>query len=143
MTGRLRRRPERDQRGAAAVEFALVVLPFLTLVFGAIDFGYAVNNDVMVNNAAREGAREGSLDPDVTAITQVVQHQLSTVPGTATVGVTCRKASGAACSGLTAATAGDTVIVTVRLHHDWITPLGGTFSPGGITLTKTAEMRIE
>ena len=57
--------------------------------------------------------------------------------------VTCRKASGATCSSLSAAVPGDTVIVKVSVKHSWITPIGGLFSPGGKTLTKTAEMRIE
>ena len=127
-----------DQRGAAAVEFALVVVPFLTLVFGAIDFGWAIDNDVLVNNAAREGAREGSLNPDAADIASVVRSSLTG----ATVSVACRRPTGATCS-LAAATPGDTVVVTVSVVHDWITPLGDAFSPGGITLSKTAEMRIE
>ena len=127
-----------DQRGAAAVEFALVVVPFLTLVFGAIDFGWAIDNDVLVNNAAREGAREGSLNPDAADIASVVRSSLTG----ATVSVSCRRPIGATCS-LATATPGDTVVVTVSVVHDWITPLGDAFSPGGITLSKTAEMRIE
>jgi Flp pilus assembly protein TadG len=124
------------------VEFALVAIPFITLVFGAIDFGYAVNNDVMINNAAREGAREGSLNPNAAAITAVVDDSLSSTPGTPVVTVTCKKASGGACA-MASATSGDIVVVQVTLHHDWITPLGDTFSSGGIDLTKTSEMRIE
>jgi Flp pilus assembly protein TadG len=124
------------------VEFALVAVPFITLVFGAIDFGYAVNNDVMINNAAREGAREGSLNPDAAAVTAVVVDSLNSTPGTPSVSVTCKKSGGGACA-LASATSGDVVVVTVTLHHDWITPLGDTFSSGGIDLTKTSEMRIE
>lgn len=123
------------------MEFALVLLPFVTLVFGAIDFGWAINNDVLINNAAREGAREGSLNPVQADIEAVVQAS----PGGsgALVSVTCRKASGAACADLAAAAPGDTVIVTVSAVHAWITPIGGALAPGGITLSKTAEMRIE
>ncbi|MEP7740084.1 TadE/TadG family type IV pilus assembly protein [Nocardioides sp. 31GB23] len=123
------------------MEFAFVLLPFVTLVFGAIDFGWAVNHDVLVNNAAREGAREGSLNPDQGDIEAVVHAS----PGGAdtTVAVSCRKPSGATCASIASATPGDTVIVTVALDHDWITPVGGALAPGGVTLTKTAEMRIE
>ena len=139
----LRRSRTRDERGTAALEFALVALPFVTLVFGAVDFGWAINNDVLVNNAAREGAREGSLNPNAAAVTAVVRSTLSySDDGDVTVTVTCRKASGGACS-LSSAQPGDTVVVRVSAQHDWITPIGGLFSPGGTTLTKTAEMRIE
>lgn len=133
-----RRARRADERGTAAVEFALVVVPFVTLVFGAIDFGWAIDNDVLVNNAAREGAREGSLNPDAADITSVVR---SSLPG-AMVSVSCRQPAGGSCS-LATAKPGDTVVVTVSMIHDWITPLGDAFSPGGLTLTKTAEMRIE
>jgi Flp pilus assembly protein TadG len=52
------------QRGAAAVEFALV-LPFLMLiVLGTIDWGYFFFVEQIVTNAAREGARVGSLTPN-------------------------------------------------------------------------------
>jgi Flp pilus assembly protein TadG len=140
---KVRRIRARDQRGAAALEFALVALPFVTLVFGAVDFGWAINNDVLVNNAAREGAREGSLNPNSAAITAVVRSTLSYGDdGDVTVTVSCRKPSGAGCS-LGSAVPGDTVVVQVSAHHDWITPIGGLYSPGGTTLTKTAEMRIE
>ncbi len=43
--------------GAVAVEFALVMVPLLLLLFGIIDFGFAFNNQLAVTAAAREGAR--------------------------------------------------------------------------------------
>lgn len=55
----------RDERGAAAVEFALVFPVFLLLVLGTIDFGYFFFVSEIVTNAAREGARAGSVvDPN-------------------------------------------------------------------------------
>lgn len=51
------------QRGVAAVEFALVLPLFLTLVMGAIDWGWFFYIDQLVTNAAREGARAGTLLP--------------------------------------------------------------------------------
>ena len=60
----MRRRKNRRERGAAAVEFAVVLPVFLMLVMGAIDFGYYFFVSEIVTNAAREGARAGSvLDP--------------------------------------------------------------------------------
>jgi Flp pilus assembly protein TadG len=136
-----RRTRSKGQHGAAALEFALVLVPFISLVFGSIDFGWAVNNDVLINNAAREGAREGSLNPELAAIQAVVLAS----PGTAgaTVSVSCRKPTGAACASFASAAPGDTVIVTVSVEHQWITPIGGVIAPSGVTLSKTSEMRIE
>ncbi len=43
--------------GAAAVEFAIVLLPLLVLAMAAIDWGFYFHFRHVVTNAAREGAR--------------------------------------------------------------------------------------
>ncbi|MCW2787440.1 MAG: pilus assembly protein [Marmoricola sp.] len=146
---RMPRRVLRDERGAAAVEFALIVPILVMLVFGIVDFGWAINRDTMVNNAAREGAREGSLDPDQTAIATTVRNSLSsiepvgTTPSKITVTVGCLKPDNTVCTNfVTDARSGGTVIVTVALNHSWVTPVGTAFG-NGIILSKTVEMRIE
>jgi hypothetical protein len=50
----------RGDEGAAAVELAMVVSLFLTILLGTIDFGYFLYVSEVVTNAAREGARAGS-----------------------------------------------------------------------------------
>lgn len=60
-----RRRP--DDRGAVAVEFALVLVPLVMLVFGIITSGLAFSQVIATTNAVREGARFGATleyDPD-------------------------------------------------------------------------------
>ncbi len=54
-----RERKKENQRGATAVEFAIVILVFITIVFGIIEFGLLMYNQHIVTNAGREGAREG------------------------------------------------------------------------------------
>jgi len=58
---RTRRRRSRADRGAAAVEFALVLPMLLLLVFGIIDFGRLLNAQIKVTEAAREGARAATV----------------------------------------------------------------------------------
>lgn len=55
--------PHRKERGQALVETALVVGLLLLLVLGVVDFGRAMNNYIIITNAAREGARYGSHFP--------------------------------------------------------------------------------
>ena len=47
----------RNQRGAAAVEFALVLPIFIFLVFGIIQYGFYFWTAETANSAAREAAR--------------------------------------------------------------------------------------
>lgn len=51
----------RRRCGAAAVEFALVAPIFIMMVFGLIEIGRAVMVQQVMMNAAREGARSGTL----------------------------------------------------------------------------------
>ena len=53
----LRRRD--GERGAALVEFALILTLFFLLIFGMIEFGVDYNNYIAVRNGTREGARMG------------------------------------------------------------------------------------
>jgi Flp pilus assembly pilin Flp len=47
----------KEQEGAAAVEFALLLPLLVLLLFGIIEFGLAFNARIQATNAAREGAR--------------------------------------------------------------------------------------
>ena len=57
--GRALRSPKRGERGATAMEFALVLPLFIALVFGIIEFGHAWYIFHAATNASREGARLG------------------------------------------------------------------------------------
>ena len=58
-----RMRRQRD-RGAAAVEFALVLPLLLLLVLGILEFGRVFNIQISLSNAAREGARHMAVHDD-------------------------------------------------------------------------------
>lgn len=53
-----------SDRGAAAVEFALLLPLVLVLVLGIIDFGGMLHARVTLTQAAREGARVAALQDD-------------------------------------------------------------------------------
>jgi Flp pilus assembly pilin Flp len=54
----------RDQEGAAAVEFALLLPLLVLLLFGMIEFGFAFNARIQATNAAREAARRAVVGID-------------------------------------------------------------------------------
>lgn len=61
---RRRRSRAQGERGAAAVEFGLLLPLVLLIVCGIIDFGGVLNAQVTLTQAAREGARVAALqDP--------------------------------------------------------------------------------
>ncbi len=67
-------------RGAAAVEFALLLPLLLLIVLGIIDFGRMLNAQQTLTQAAREGARLVALDqPNVPSRTQAAATGLSPV----------------------------------------------------------------
>ncbi|QDG67832.1 pilus assembly protein [Pseudarthrobacter sp. NIBRBAC000502772] len=48
---------QNNERGAAAVEFAILLPLLLMLVLGTIEFGRAYNAQITLTNAARDGVR--------------------------------------------------------------------------------------
>ena len=133
----------REDRGAAAVEFALVVPILLVVLFGIIDFGFAINRYAIVNNAAREGVRAASLSASKSEVDKVVADSLSDLPGQVTVTVSCKTPLGGTCGSWDANhTTGGVAVVTATYQHAWLTPMGKALS-SSLTLSKTSQMRIE
>lgn len=60
------------ERGASAVEFALILPVLLTIVFGLIEFGFVFNAQISLAQATREGVRVAAVDAeaDVAAMEQ-------------------------------------------------------------------------
>jgi Flp pilus assembly protein TadG len=140
-----RKRRRGAERGAAAVEFALVVPMLVTLVFGMVDAGWAINRYSVLNNAVREGARTASLGGDSATSTSAVTTALDTsmIQGTPTITVTCTKSTGVSATCGTPETSGGTATVTARVTQSWLTPVMATLVPGGVKLSKEMKMRIE
>ena len=126
-------------RGAAAVEFALLLPLLLLLVFGIIDFGRAINAQITLTQAAREGARLAALgQPNVVSGTQAAAPGLN-LPQSAIAVTACPPG----------ATQTTDAVVQVSYPFHFVTPVGaiaGLFGGGfgaPITLTATGEMPCE
>ena len=63
--------------GVAAVEFAIVLPLLLLLLFGIVDFGRAIQQQILITEAAREAARVGSVGGTVVQM----QAQITTSVG--------------------------------------------------------------
>ena len=61
-----------SQKGAAMVEFALILIPLIILTFGLIEFGLLMYNQQVLTNAAREGARYGIVMTPLLEISRLV-----------------------------------------------------------------------
>ena len=55
----MKQRPWTSQKGATAVELAIVLFLLILFIFGMIEFGLYMFNRHVITNAAREGARFG------------------------------------------------------------------------------------
>lgn len=128
-------------RGATAVEFALLLPVLLLLVFGIIDFGRALNAQITLTQAAREGARLDALGQTNSV---VVSHAETAATGLTGVIATETKA----CQPNS--TVADDAEVTVTYTFSFVTPVGaivGIFGSSGlgspITLTAQGVMPCE
>jgi hypothetical protein len=136
MRRRTARTAPRD-RGAAAVEFALLLPLLLLLVFGIIDFGRALNAQITLTQAAREGARLDAL-----GASNVVSRTQAAATGLSPVSVTVTACPANAGSGVNA-----TVMASYTLT--FVTPIAAISSLFGsslgssITLTATGVMPCE
>lgn len=132
----------RDERGAAVVEFALI-LPILVLfVFGIIEFGRAYSARIQLTAAVREGARAGALGLDAVAATKAGAPGLTptqiNVTYTPTPGSFCAGAGPTTTQSSSTSTTIPTATVTATYPFKYDIPL---FGAGTWTLSATGVMR--
>lgn len=128
-------RRSRD-RGAAAVELALVMPLLLLIIFGIVDFGRMYNTQITLTQAAREGARAASYNQtaaQVSARVTLAAQDINKPGHQATV------TAQTACPNVAA-----TAEVTVEYDFMFITPFAifagmfGATPAGNYDLTSTA-----
>lgn len=125
-TRRLDRR--RQDRGAAAVEFALVVPILLLVVIGIFNFGFLFAQQIALNNGARQAARFAVVDGrDCGAIQAEGMSAAETIgmgPSQVPTPVITRNGGSAPCSmPCTGSTPGDNIEVTMTRaggDNDWV-----------------------
>jgi len=123
------------------VEFALLLPLLLLIVFGLIDFGRAINAQITLTQAAREGARLAAFGQPVATVqsrTQAAATGLNVTTGEISV-TTCPQNAGPAVDGS----------VTIRYPFTFVTPISaisklfGSGINGSYTLTATGVVPCE
>ncbi|MBD0328518.1 MAG: pilus assembly protein [Thermoleophilia bacterium] len=125
-----------EERGAAAVEFALIALPLFVTLMAILDFGRMLNYWLDANHLASEGARFAAVNrcptgsPGGSCIQNYLKQQASTdeMRSTMCVQITPEGSTGAP------------VKVDVRFTFTWI-PLLNLGPPKEVTAS--ARMRLE
>lgn len=104
----------RSDRGAAAVEMAIVLPLLLLLVFGAIDFGRMYFTQITLTASAREGVRASALGraSSVPTIVTTAAQPITGVTGAVTV----------ACPATVSGNVSTTVVASYT--YRFITPIG-------------------
>ena len=137
--------------GAAAVETALVMLPFLVFVFGVFEYGRLLMVWNVVDNAARTGCRYALVNnTSATIATDVTTQVTNTMAGLNTtafssfsVTVSGTHAGTAYTgSGVNNLVAGDLITVTVTGTYQFMNVIPGITMPK-LTITSAPTMVCE
>ncbi|MEN8114150.1 MAG: TadE/TadG family type IV pilus assembly protein [Actinomycetota bacterium] len=116
------------ERGASAVEFALVLPILVLLVFGIMESGWFFAQQVEIRNAAREGARLAVVNyASADTMRSEVCDRAALSKDRARVGFTL---------------GADTASVRVEQTYESLTGVIPAFD-GGIVISSVAEMRLE
>jgi hypothetical protein len=133
----------RSSKGQTIIEFALVTPIILLLLVGIIDFGMAMNRRIVLQHAAREGARMAAVSEDMSGIcSRTVDQAHGAIDGVVVLRYTNLNASPGYDSG-------DDVTVTLPAH--WDLPILNSALPAlfhlptiaPISLTATGSARLE
>lgn len=129
---------ERDERGQATVELALLLPVLVLLLFGVLEFGRVFNAWIVVTQASREGARVGAAQCAGNAgcganVEAWVNNSLS--------GLDAAQASWAMTPG--PYISGNTLQVSVDYDVPIVTPLIGVLIGNTVTVHGETSMRIE
>lgn len=134
---KIRAKHSRRERGQSLVETGIVFPILLLLLAAVVDFGRAFDAYIVLTNAAREGARWGSVNPELT-VDEVKQIVVDDVLGSGTniTNWTSFGAGNVAVDGQEEWS--DVVQVTVTYPFNlWFGQLIGVPT---VTLTKVSEM---
>ena len=137
----------RDARGVSAIEFAILAPVFLTMTFGTLKFGIAMNDYMVLTNAAAKGAMTLALSRgNTTPYTATTTAVTAAAPGLTTASITITvTVAGTACTTDTdcqtrlTANVGQPALVRATYPCD-LTVMGFNYATGCTLTAETAQM---
>jgi hypothetical protein len=118
----MRPAPKVRQAGATIIEFALVLVIFLTFALGIIDFSRMLYTWNAANEATRYGARYAVVCDDVNQKAKVLARMQFLLPQISDINLEWEDDDGNSCSPSTCV--GVTVTI-VDLKYQWVSPIAG------------------
>lgn len=116
----------RNEKGTSAIEFALVLPIFVSIVFGIFQFGIAFNNWIAITHAAREGAR-------LAAVGQYNEQRVrDSAPSVQIQSILVSGQGGSVGSPVTVTVTGNVLNINIPFAGNW-----------PVSLRSTAVMRLE
>lgn len=160
----------KESRGVVAVEFAMIAIPFFTLLLGTVEISLYYATAVVLEGAAESAARvvrlgqeqgdpetafKGQLCAMVSGIVNCddIRYQAVTIPSGTFAGAQANQpqldADGSLKSGFDAGTASDVVLIRVQYKYNFLIPFIGNMitadngSSGSATLMSTVTVKNE
>ena len=134
----------KSEKGAAAIEFAIVLPVLVLLLVGIMEFSVLLYDQAVITNASREGARAGIVfskqpisDAEIQAVVNnyCAGHMITFGAASGVTTSVSRAGSGSA---------GDPLTVLVNYHYDFLViPNFLSDLAGGINLAGQTVMRME
>lgn len=118
----MRRALKSRQSGSTAVEFALVLLIFLTFLLAITDFSRMLFTWNAANEATRAGARYAAVCDDKSNKAAVLARMQALLPQISDINLVWEDDKGNSC---TSATCVGVTVTIVGLNYQWISPIAG------------------
>ncbi len=138
-----------NQRGTAAIEFAIVLPLLMVFIFGIIEFGLVFYDKAMVTNASREAARAGIVYRDPPLTVAEMQSVVDSYCGGRLISFGGGPSPTTTVPSGECANHGDELVVNVAYRYefllipDFLTAFFTGGMPGSIDISAETRMRCE
>jgi len=120
--------PNPRQSGATTVEFAMVLIVFLTFLLGITDFSRMLFTWNAASEAARAGARYAVVCDSTANKAQVLARMRALLPQINDITLTWTPA------GCTSTSCEGVNVAITSLNYQWISPIAGLAQPAAVTM---------